>query len=272
MGLKGHRNLPFYSEQNSLLDHDVPGQSICCNPPWSLAIKCVEHLRACHSKSRLDTKAFIFLPDWPKFKAITKEFKLIKQLPQGEKVFMRTSPRGTYEPSDIITSAWVINYWLIDANTRVVSPLMNTSVSNRKPNIVTTQLEANTTIKAANKYLSATVAMVVMDPYEAEALMRFNAICVVNGLSAKSDTLIDTAASLIFVSKEFIMANGFYKDCKTAPKLAIRVASEQCISTTKVLCPSVLTIDRHEFIDLQFIVLPHFKCSDIIILRLPVLK
>ncbi len=56
---------------------------------------------------------------------------------------------------------------------------------------------------------------------------------------AKADTLIDTAASLNFVSKEIVMANGFYKDYKTAPKLAIRVASEQRISTTKVFCPSV---------------------------------
>ena len=63
LGLNGHRNLTFYSEQNSLLDHDGSGQSIYCNPPWSLAIKCVEHLRACHSKSPLDTKAVIILPD-----------------------------------------------------------------------------------------------------------------------------------------------------------------------------------------------------------------
>jgi hypothetical protein len=41
LGLNGHRNLAFYSEQNTLLDHDVLGQSIYCNPPWSLAIKCV---------------------------------------------------------------------------------------------------------------------------------------------------------------------------------------------------------------------------------------
>jgi hypothetical protein len=109
---------------------------------------------------------------------------------------------------------------------------MNTSVNTLKPNIVTTQLEADVAIKAANKYLSATTAMVVMDPYEAEALMRFNARVVFNGLPAKSDTLIDTAALLNFVSKEFVMANGFYKDCKTTLKLAIRVASEQRISTT----------------------------------------
>jgi len=38
----------------------------------------VEHLRACHSKSPLDTKAIIILPDWPKFKAVTKELKMIK--------------------------------------------------------------------------------------------------------------------------------------------------------------------------------------------------
>jgi len=110
LGLNGHRNLPFYSEHNSLLDHDVSGQSIHCNPPWSRAIKCVEDLRACRSKSPLDTKAVIILPDSPKFKVITKELKLIKQLPKGEKVFMRTTPTDTYELPDVITSPWVINY------------------------------------------------------------------------------------------------------------------------------------------------------------------
>jgi hypothetical protein len=66
---------------------------------------------------------------------------------------------------------------------------------------------------------------------------------VFNGLSAKADALIDTAASYNFVSKEFVMANGFYKYCKTAPKLAC----EQRMSTTKVFCPLVFTIDGHEF-------------------------
>ena len=139
---------------------------------------------------------------------------------------MRTTPTGTYEPSNIITSAWVINYWLIDANTLVLSPLLNTSVNTLKPNIVTTQSKANKALKAANKYLSASIAMVVMDPYGAKSLMRFNATIVLNGLSTKADTLIDTTSSLNFVNKEFVMANGFYKDYKTASKLAIRVASE----------------------------------------------
>jgi len=46
----------------------------------------------------LDTKAVIILLDWPKFEVVTKELKLIKRLPKGEKVFMRTTPTGTYEP------------------------------------------------------------------------------------------------------------------------------------------------------------------------------
>jgi hypothetical protein len=54
---------------------------------------------------------------------------LIKILPKGEKAFMSTTPTGTYEPPDIIRSAWDINYWLIDANTPDLSPLMNTSVN-----------------------------------------------------------------------------------------------------------------------------------------------
>jgi hypothetical protein len=175
------------------------------------------------------------------------------------------------ELPDIITSAWVINYWLIYANTTILSRLMNTSVSILKPSIVTTKLEANAAIEAANKYLLAANTQVVRDPYKKETLMRFNATVVFNGLSAKADTLLVTTTSLNLASKGFLMANGFYKDCKIAPKLAIRVASEPRISTTKVFCPSVFTIDGHEFVDLQFRVLPHLKISDII-LRLPALK
>ena len=94
------------------------------------------------------------------------------------------------------------------------------------------------------------IDMLVMDPYEAEALMRFNATTVLNGLPSKADTLIDTTASLNFLSKEFVEANGFYKECKTASKLAIRMPSEQRISTTSVFCSSVYTIDGHEFANL----------------------
>jgi hypothetical protein len=54
-------------------------------------------------------------------------------------------------------------------------------------------------------------------------------------------------------------------------RLSIRVASEHRISTTKLFCPTMFTIDGHDFTNLQFRVLPHFKGSNII-LGLPALK
>jgi hypothetical protein len=105
-----------------------------------------------------------------------------------------------------------------------------------------------------------------MNPCEAKALMRFTASMSYNGLSSKADTLIDTTeASLNFVSKHFFTTKSLYKDCKTAPTLSSQVASEQHISTSKVFCLTVFTIDGHEFADLQLRVLPHFKGSDIIL-------
>ena len=65
--------------------------------------------------------------------------------------------------------------------------------------------------------------------------MRFAAIIYLNGLSSKADSLINTPSSRSFVGNEFVIANDFYKDCKTALKMTIRVASEQHISTTNVV-------------------------------------
>jgi len=86
--------------------------------------------------------------------------------------------------------------------------------------------------------------MVIMNPYEAEALLRFTSNVSLNQLSSKADTLIEMATSLNFVSKEFVMADSFYKVCKIALKLSlIRVTSERRISTTKGFSPTVFTIN-----------------------------
>ena len=56
----------------SMFDRTDTGQSLYCNPPWSLAIDYVEHLRAFPSKSPMDTRTVVVRTDWPKSKAITK--------------------------------------------------------------------------------------------------------------------------------------------------------------------------------------------------------
>jgi hypothetical protein len=73
---------------------------------------------------------------------------------------------------------------LIDANTPVLSPLLATNVSNLKPSIVKIESELKAAIETADENLSITIALVIMDPYEAEALMRFTAVVTYNGLSS----------------------------------------------------------------------------------------
>ena len=113
----------------------------------------------------MDTRAFINIPDWLKFKAATRELKLIKQLPKGELVFMRTTPTCIYDPPDLIPHAWPNIFWLIDTITPVSSPLLTTNNSNLKPTIIITELTPRAAIEAANKHLLATTALVIMNPY-----------------------------------------------------------------------------------------------------------
>ncbi len=113
----------------------------------------------------MDIRAVIVLPDWPKFTKITKELKLIKQLPKGEKVFMRTTPTSNYHPPNLIPTVWPINFWLIDASTSVLSPLLNTDASILKPNVVTNELNSEVAIKVEDESLSTSFTLVIMDPY-----------------------------------------------------------------------------------------------------------
>ena len=97
-----------------------------------------------------------------------------------------------------------------------------------------------------NIFLAA-AAFIVMNPLENHSLMRFTVVVSQINTNFKADTLIDTAASLNFVSRKFLNANGFYKNCKATTKIAVRVANEQRIVTDKVFCPTVFTIDEQEF-------------------------
>jgi hypothetical protein len=79
-GSNRHHSLPFYSEKDLFLSHDIAGQSVYCNPPWSLAVRRVEHMRTCHAKSPMNTKVVIVLLDWPQFNAATTGLKLLRQI------------------------------------------------------------------------------------------------------------------------------------------------------------------------------------------------
>ncbi len=126
-GTNRHGLLPFYSEKDSFLSHDIKGQSVYCNPPWSLAVQRVEHIRTCHAKSHMNTKVVIVLSVWPQFNAATLGLQLLRQVPTSVPVFTKPSPLG--KRHNIVKVPWPINYWVIDKDTSVkVSPTLLNSV------------------------------------------------------------------------------------------------------------------------------------------------
>ncbi len=206
--LNRHGNLPYYSELNSLLDNGVSCGSIYCNPPWSLVIACVQHLRACHARAPMNTKAIIVLPNWLVYKAIAKELKLLKQIHIREIIFMRPTTIGSYNSLDVINSIWVIKFWVIGPDTHIMeatpailaAPKMTPAqnIDDLPTDTSTNGMESETTIEAADKYVSIASALVVMDPLENQSLMRLSDMVSRETLTSKADTLIDTAASLNF--------------------------------------------------------------------------
>ena len=110
---------------------------------------------------------------------------------------------------------------------------MNIRVSNIKPNIVTTPLEASTAIGASNKYLSVTIAMGVMDPYEAEALMRFKATLFLMDCQLKRILLSTHQLHLTLWVRNLLWPTVSIKIVRLLLSY-LTVASEQRISTSKV--------------------------------------
>ncbi len=231
-------------------------QPSATSPTWSLAVACVQHSRMSHARAPIDTKADIAVSNWSVYKLITKELHQLRQIHIKEDIFTRPTAIGSYNPPNHIKYIWVINLWVIEANTPKLKPTLAivssitapTTTANDMPiDNLPNEMESEAAIQAVDKYLLATYDLVVMHPLENHSLMRFNDVVFQENLTSNVDTLIDTASRLNFVIKQFLSSNGFYKYCKAAPKLTVKVANEQRISTDKIFCPTVFTIDGHAF-------------------------
>jgi hypothetical protein len=110
-----------------------------------------------------------------------------------------------------------------------------------------------------------------MDPIEPESLMKL-AISIEHDSSRYcTSELIYSAAILNFAGQEFKIRDGLVGNCVRGPKIEIRIANEQRISTNKYFPPTRLFIHEIKSNCLTFTVLPHLKCVDFIF-GLPSLK
>jgi hypothetical protein len=117
----------------------------------------------------------------------------------------------------------------------------------------------------ASHRLPSAAILTIVDPNEPEPLMKLSISIEYDSLRYDiSVLLIDSAATLNFVSQEFLIKNGLVGKCARGPKIAVRIANEQRISTNKSFSPTSLVIHQIKFTGLTFIVLHHLKCMDFI--------
>ncbi len=131
--------------------------------------------------------------------------------------------------------------------------------------------ETNNKSNIASQWLHTVDALTVMDPNQPEPLMKLHISIEHDSLQFHTNVLIDSVATLNFVSHEFLTRNNLLGGCIRGPKIAVRIANEQRISTNKTFSPIHVSIGHKKFPGLNFIVLPHLKCVDFIF-GLPAMK
>jgi hypothetical protein len=196
-GSNPHGSLPFYSEKDSFMSHNITVQSLYCNPYWSLAAQCVEHIRTCHAKSPMHTKAVIALLDWPQFNAATTGHKLLRQIQTNILVFTKLSSLGNRHT--LVKVPWPINHWVIDKDTSVkVSPTLVKSV------ISTGDIDnTNSESDIVAHWLPTAATLTIMDPNQPEPLMKLPISIERDSVQLHTSVLIDSTKTLNFVSQDF---------------------------------------------------------------------
>ena len=131
--------------------------------------------------------------------------------------------------------------------------------------------ETNDKSNSASKWLPTAAAFTIMDPNHPEPLMKLPISIEQESSQFHTNALIDSTATLNFVSQEFLTRNDLLGKCFRGPKIAVRIANEQRISTNKTFSPICVSIGQQKFPGLNFTVLPHLKCVDFIF-GLPAMK
>ena len=110
----------------------------------------------------MDTQAVKILPNWHVYKAITKELKLLRQIPIGENIFIRPTTSVSYDPPYFIKFIWVINYWVIDVETPKIAttptivndegltthPIINDRPTDTPTNVIESEANIDTAVKS----------------------------------------------------------------------------------------------------------------------------
>jgi len=112
--------------------------------------------------------------------------------------------------------------------------------------------------------LHTAAILIKVDPNQPKALIKLPISIRRDSLQYHTSALIDLATTLNFVSQNFLTRNDLLGTCTRCPKIVVRIANKQKISTSKTFSPTNVSMGQKLFTGLNFTVLPHLKCIDFI--------
>jgi len=113
--------------------------------------------------------------------------------------------------------------------------------------------------------------LTLMDLDQPEPLMKLSISIKQYSRQYHTIVLIDSAATLNFVSRDFLKRNNLLGRCIRGQKIVVRIANEQRIFTTKTFSPTNVSICQKKVTGHSLTVLPQLKCVDFIF-GLPAMK
>jgi hypothetical protein len=113
-------------------------------------------------------------------------------------------------------------------------------------------------------WLPIVAALTIMDPNQPKPLMQLPICIEQDSMKYHTTVLIDLATTLNFVGQDFLTRNNRLSKCIRGPKIVVRIASEQRISTATSFPTTNISLGQKKLIGLSFTGLPHLKCVDFI--------
>jgi len=186
----------------------------------------------------MNTKVVIVLLDWPQFNATTTGLRLLRQDPTHNPVFTKPAPLG--KRHIVVKVPWPTNYWFIDKDTYAkVSPTLVKSVASSL-----TVGNVNSKPDIASHWLPTAASLTILDPNQPKPLMKITVSIEQDPMQYHTSVLIDSTTTLNFASRDFLTRNNPVGTCIRGPKIVVRIANEQRMSTSETFLPANVSLSQ----------------------------
>ena len=270
-GLDTHRELPFCSKSNSVLERNLSGERVYVNPPWDSAELIANHFENCRKLDRANTLGVFVLPAWSKFDTMTSKWKLYQEFPARTPLFTRLSKENAVIHETVRPAPWPVRIWLIDSDCDFPD----------EPNVVHVKSDSEADdnisddndvaddpdvfgpqqwkLQRENAEQSEFIAALTNwdDP---KPLLKAN---IILNDDIKIDALIDNAASLDFMSEDFARRHNLQID-KVNSKIPVKLANGQRVVCTQSVIVN-MDIADHRYENRMFFVLRDLKVADVVL-------